>query len=183
MQEYNQFLVGGRPSVIKSSIKMQKRRIVDRTHRFLKFIYIKLFRINDSPQKIALGFALGVFLGVMPVTGPTDTLLLALLFRLNRASALLGCFLTNTWTTILTFLLAIKTGSYIMRTDWHSIYAACQQLLKHFHWVYLFKLSVLKILFPVIIGYIVISLFFAFLSYLFALIVVTKIKPKTKKII
>jgi uncharacterized protein (DUF2062 family) len=95
-------------------VRIQKRKIVDKTRRFLKFIYIKLFRINDSLQRIALGFVLGVFLGVMPVTGPTDTLLLALLFRLNRASALLGCFLTNTWTTILTFLLAIKTGFYIM---------------------------------------------------------------------
>ncbi len=161
---------------------MQERRILDKIYRFLKFIYIKLFRINDSPQKVALGFALGVFLGVMPVTGPTDTLLLALLFRLNRASALLGCFLTNTWTTVLTFLLAIKTGSYIMRVDWHSIYAASQQLLKQFHWLDLLKLSVLKILFPVLIGYIVISLFFAFLSYLFALAVFTKIKFKKQRI-
>jgi uncharacterized protein (DUF2062 family) len=163
--------------------RAKKRKIINKIFRFSKFIYIKLFRINDSPQKIALGFALGVFLGVMPGTGPTDTLLLALLFRLNRASALLGCFLTNTWTTILTFLLAIKAGSYIMGLDWHSIYAASQQLLKHFHWFDLLKLSALKILFPVIIGYIVISLFFAFLSYLFALVVVIKIKPKRKKII
>jgi len=160
--------------------RMQKRKIADRTERFLKLIYIKLFRINDSPQKIALGFALGVFLGIMPGTGPTSTLLLAILFRLNRASALLGCFFTNTWTTILTFLLAIKAGSYIMRVDWHSIYAASQQLLIQFHWFDLLKLSVLKILFPVIIGYIIISLFFAFLAYLFALIIVTKIKLKRK---
>ena len=163
--------------------RMHKREILDKIYRLLKFIYIKLFRINDSPQKISLGFALGVFLGVMPGTGPTATLLLALLFRLNRVSALLGCFLTNTWTTFLTFLLAIKAGSYIMGVDWHSVYAASQQLLKPLRWFELLKLSVLKIIFPVIIGYIVISLFFAFLSYLFALTVVTKIKPKTKKII
>ncbi|MGA2775299.1 MAG: DUF2062 domain-containing protein [Candidatus Omnitrophota bacterium] len=161
--------------------RMQKREILDKIYRFLKFIYIKLVRINDSPQKVALGFALGVFAGVMPVISLREAFFLALLFRVNWPSALLSCILTDNWTTILTFLLAIKTGSYIMGVDWHSIYATSQQLLKHFHWSYLLKLSILKILIPVTVGYIVISLFFAFLSYLFALIVVTRIKFKKRK--
>ena len=162
-------------------VRMQGRRILDRIYRFLKFIYIKLFRINDSPQRISLGFALGVFVGVMPVISLREAFFLALFFRMNWASALLGCLLTDNWTTVLTFLLAIKIGSYIMRVDWYSVYAASQQLLKHFHWLDLLKLSGLKIFAPAIIGYIVISLFFAFLSYLFALILVTKIKFKKRK--
>lgn len=44
----------------------KKNRIL----RLLKLIYIKLFRINDTPQKIAQGFGLGVFLGILPGTGP-----------------------------------------------------------------------------------------------------------------
>ena len=160
----------------------RKRKILDTSYRLLKFIYIKLFRINDSPQKVALGFALGVFTGVMPVISLREAFFLALLFRVNWPSALLGCILTDNWTTVLAFLLAIKTGSYIMRIDWHSVYAVSQQLLKHFHWSYLLKLSILKILIPVTIGYIVISLFYAFLSYLFALVVVTKIKSKKERI-
>lgn len=162
--------------------ELKKRKITDKFRRVLKFIYIKLFRINDSPQKIALGFALGVFIGVMPVMGPTDAFLLSLLFRLNRASALLGCLLTNTWTTVLTFILAVKTGSAIMKVNWHSVYAATQQLLIKFHWLDLLKLSALKILLPVIIGYIIISLAFAFLSYLAVWIVVSRIKLKKRSL-
>jgi uncharacterized protein (DUF2062 family) len=162
---------------------MQKRKIVDRIYRFLKFIYIKLFRINDSPQKIALGFALGVFLGVLPGTGPIASLFLAMLFRVNRASALLGCLLTNTWISIVAFLLSIKVGSVIMRLDWHSVHASYLQFIKDFHWVNLLKLSALKVVLPVIIGYFVVSFVFAALSYLAVIIVVTKMKLKRKKII
>lgn len=162
---------------------MQKRKIVDKIYRFLKFIYIKLFRINDSPQKVALGFGLGVFLGVLPGAGPIASLFLALLFRVNRASALLGCLLTNTWISIVAFLLSVKVGSVIMRLDWHSVHVSCLQFIKDFHWVNLLKLSTLKVILPVMVGYFVVSFIFAFVSYLAVIILVTKIKPKIKKII
>jgi len=162
---------------------MQKRKILSRIHRFLKFLYIKLFRINDSPQKIALGFGLGVFLGVLPGAGPIASLFLAMLFRVNRASALLGCLLTNTWISIVAFLLSIKVGSIIMGLNWHSVHASYLQFIKDFHWVNLLELSVLKVMLPVIIGYFVVSFMFAAMSYLAVIIVVTKVKPKRKKII
>lgn len=162
---------------------MKKRKIVDKIYRFLKFIYIKLFRINDSPQKIALGFGMGVFLGVLPGAGPIASLFLAMLFRVNRASALLGCLLTNTWISIVAFLLSIKVGSIIMRLDWHSVHTSYLQFIKDFHWVNLLKLSALKVVLPVIVGYFVVSFAFAAVFYLVVIVVVTKIKPKRKEII
>lgn len=162
-------------------VRVQKRKIIDKFRRFLKFIYIKLFRINDSSQKIALGFGLGVFLGVLPGAGPIASLFLAMFFRVNRASALLGSLLTNTWISIAAFLLSIKVGSIIMRLDWHSVHASWLQFIKDFHWINLLKLSALEVILPVIIGYLVVSFVFAVLSYLVVIIVVTKIKPKTKK--
>jgi len=164
-------------------VRAQKRKILDRIYRFLKFIYIKLFRINDSPQKIALGFSLGVFLGVLPGTGPIVSLFLAMLFRVNRASVLLGCLLTNTWVSVAAFLLSIKAGSVIMRLDWHSVHASCLQFIKDSRRVNLLQLSTLKVVLPVIIGYFVISFVLAVLSYLAVVIMITKIKPKTNKII
>jgi uncharacterized protein (DUF2062 family) len=103
---------------------------------FFRLLYIKLFKINDSPQRIALGLGLGVFLGIIPGTGPLAALFLALLFRVNRASALLGSLLTNTWLSIVTFLLAIKVGSFIMRLNWQSVYA-----------------DISKAILPLIVGY------------------------------
>ena len=82
--------------------------LIDRIRRTGRFLYLKLFRINDTPLKIALGFGLGVFLGVMPGVGPVVALLLAFIFRINRASALLGSLLFNTWSGIISLLLAIE---------------------------------------------------------------------------
>ena len=162
---------------------MKKKKTLDRIYRFLKFIYIKLFRINDSPQKIALGFGLGVFLGVLPGTGPIASLFLAMLFRVNRAGALLGCLLTNTWISVVAFLLSIKVGSVIMGLDWHSVHASYLQFIKDFHWISLLRLSALKVMLPVIIGYFAVSFVFAAFSYLVVVIALTKIKLKRKKII
>jgi uncharacterized protein (DUF2062 family) len=39
----------------------------NRLQRFFKFLYLKLFRINDSPQRIALGFGAGAFMGIFRV--------------------------------------------------------------------------------------------------------------------
>ena len=36
-------------------------RTTNKVARFFKALYLKLFRINDTPQKIAIGFGVGVF--------------------------------------------------------------------------------------------------------------------------
>ena len=45
--------------------------------RVIHFIFDKLFKINDSAKKVALGVALGVFTGFFPGTGPAAALFLA----------------------------------------------------------------------------------------------------------
>ncbi|MDD5669514.1 MAG: DUF2062 domain-containing protein, partial [Candidatus Omnitrophica bacterium] len=65
--------------------------------RFFKFIYLKIFRINDTPRKIAFGFGLGVFLGILPGTGPVASVIVAAFLHANKAAALLGSLITNTW--------------------------------------------------------------------------------------
>ncbi|MBU1869297.1 MAG: DUF2062 domain-containing protein [Candidatus Omnitrophica bacterium] len=153
------------------------KKIKNKILRFFRFLYLKLFRINDSPQKIALGLGLGVFLGILPGTGPIASLSLAFVFRINRASALLGSLLTNTWLSFVTFILAIKIGSFMLKLNWQETYSQYSEFLKSFHWADLFKLSVLKMLFPLLIGYLIISLALGLLAYLAALIIL-KLKRK-----
>ena len=90
--------------------------------------YERLFKINDSPQKIALGLGLGVFAGILPGTGPLAALFLAFIFRANRASALLGSLATNTWISFVTFVLAIKIGSAILEVSWLDVQAGWKKL-------------------------------------------------------
>lgn len=149
--------------------------------RFFKFIYLKLIRINDSPQKIAAGFGLGVFLGILPVTGPIAALFLALVLRLNRASALLGSILTNTWFSVLTFILSIKIGSAIMNLNWQETNRNWIRFLKDFSFLNLFKVSALKIILPIIIGYFIVALSVAFTLYLFTIIALICLKRSAQK--
>lgn len=148
---------------------------------FFKLFYIKLFKINDSPQRIALGLGLGVFAGIIPGTGPVAALFLAFIFRVNRASALLGSLLTNTWLSFVTFILAIKVGSAIMKLSWHDVYKDWVLFLKDFYWSSLLKLSILKIILPVIAGYFVVAFCLGLTTYLITLVILTQIRhePRT----
>lgn len=145
-----------------------------------KSIYGKIFNINDTPQKIAGGLGLGVFLGIIPGAGPIASLVLASILRLNRASALLGSLLTNTWISIITFFLSVKIGSAILKVQWQDVYYNCTVFLKTFHWLNLFKASALKIMLPVLLGYLVIGFALGFLVYLFTLITLTALRHESK---
>ena len=157
-----------------------KRKNNNNILRFLKLIYLKLFRIHDTPQRIALGVGIGVFLGIIPATGPIAAVLMALVLRVNRAAALLGSLLTNTWLSILTFFLSIKLGSSIMGVDWQEVQRNWMQFLKDFKVITLFKLTTLKIILPVIIGYFVVSFCLGIIAYLITLIIITRIKHEPR---
>jgi uncharacterized protein (DUF2062 family) len=148
--------------------------------RFVRLIYIKLFRIHDTPQKIAQGFGLGVFLGILPGTGPIAALFLAFLLRVNRISALLGSILTNTWLSVLTFLLSIKLGSAIMNLNWQETYKNWLRFLKEFSFAGLFKVSILKIILPLAIGYFIVALCAGLLAYLITFVIFAQVKQRVK---
>jgi len=149
-----------------------------RIKKFFELLYIKLVKINDSPQKIALGLGLGVFSGIFPGTGPLAALFLAFFLRANRASALLGSLLTNTWLSFVTFLLAIKLGSGLFGVDWQKLYADWASFLRGFNWSVLFKLSILKIILPVMVGYLLIAFCLGLLVYLTTFLVLKGLSPQ-----
>ena len=158
-----------------------KNVIKNRLNRLFKFIYTRLFLLNDSPQRIALGFGLGVFLGVMPGMGPIASLILASLFRLNRSAALFGSIMLNTWINFLTLILAIKIGSVIMGLNWNSVYAESVSIFKNFRFAKLFDLPILTVITPILVGYFVIAVCAAILAYLVVLIILKAIRHNQYK--
>lgn len=141
-----------------------------KTKAFLKGIYEKLVGINDSPQRIAIGFGLGVFLGILPGVGPIASLVLAALFRVNKAAAIAGSLLTNTWLSVVGFLLAIKIGAWATNNDWNEIANTYRELFKNFHWQNLFNTSFLNVISPLVIGYVLFSLVCGIAAYGVALL-------------
>jgi uncharacterized protein len=138
--------------------------------RFFRYIYLKLFRINDSPERVAFGLGIGVFFGVMPGMGPLVALFFAVILRANRAAALVGSILTNTWLSIPVFLAAAKAGSFISGSSYSYLHDQWHIFLKEFGWTALFKVSVYKLLFPVLAGYVVVSFVIGAAVYVIALL-------------
>lgn len=140
---------------------------------FFKSLYDKLAHINDSPQKIALGFGLGVFLGILPGSGPVAALALSFLFKVNRVAALAGSLLTNSWLSVVTFVLAVKIGSALTDQSWVGVYDKCKLILQDFHLKDLQHGVVIDILKPLAIGYVCVGLLAGVFSYLLALGMIT----------
>jgi uncharacterized protein len=143
-----------------------------------RILYERLFKIDDTPQKIALGMGIGVFSGIFPGMGPIAALFVAVVLRANRASTLLGCLLTNTWLSVVTFILAIQAGSVILGVNWRNAQQDWNYFLKDFSWPHLFKFSLLKLIFPVVLGYLLIGIIIGVFTYFLTLIVIRAKKHK-----
>ncbi|MCK9614573.1 MAG: DUF2062 domain-containing protein [Candidatus Omnitrophica bacterium] len=153
---------------------------LQRLKRLITVLYIKLVRTNDTPQKIALGLGLGVFSGILPGTGPIAAVFLASLARANRATALLGSLVTNTWLSFVTFLISIKIGSIIIGVNWQEIKEKWSLFVKDFTFVGLFKMSVLKMILPIMLGYLVVAICCGLLSYIAAILILSLRKRSYK---
>lgn len=126
----------------------------------------KFFLINDTPHKIALGFALGVFLGIVPGEGVTATIILSSLFGLNRLAATSGALATNMWSTFIVLPLAAQIGSWVFGENYQSL---MEQFKISHHLGYKFFLSkyvFFEIALPLAIGFVIVALAISLLSYL-----------------
>jgi uncharacterized protein (DUF2062 family) len=139
--------------------------MLEKIKGFLKIIYLKIIKIDDSVHKISLGFAIGVALGIIPGTGPLAALIFAILLRANRASALIGSLLVNTWFSIITLIPAAKIGALLFNLNWHKIYTEWLILFSSLRWQGLIKVSLYKIILPIILGYVILALGSALVAY------------------
>jgi len=142
----------------------------EKIKNFLK----QFFLIDDTPNKIAAGTALGVFLGIFPGEGIFSTLFFATIFRLNKLSATAGVLATNMWTTFLVLPLSAGIGSFIFRENYSNL---INQFQNYRHTdtvkeVILFSLSIFSdVALPLLVGFFIvagaIAIGFYFLLYSF----------------
>ena len=93
--------------------------MINNLFRAIKLAYLKLIRVNDSPHKIAMGFALGAFIGIFPTfwLGGVLSIVFCWIFRLNYVSAVLGAFIImNPLTTPVFWALSAFAGGLIFST-------------------------------------------------------------------
>jgi len=89
-----------------------------------------IFNVQDTPHRIALAFAFGVFMGISPFLGLhyIGGIFLAWLFRLNRLVAVIGISVNNPWTIVPISSFSVWTGAKLLNikqvlpdVDWGSI--------------------------------------------------------------
>lgn len=151
---------------------MKKFKSRNKFLRRIKLFYLKAVHINDSPQKIALGVAIGVFAGIMPAMGLLAALLLAVIFRANRAAAILGSAITNAWISFVTFLLSIKVGSVILGIDWQEVRRQWDYFIANFRLSSMFRLPISEVILPLVIGYLAVAALIGSATYILTLILV-----------
>jgi len=84
--------------------------------RPIKDLVKKLLHIEDTPERTALAYSIGVFLGFSPFLG-FHTLLgiaIAFLFKLNRVAVLLGAWSNIPWWLVPYYMVATWMGMWLM---------------------------------------------------------------------
>ncbi|MFN8092996.1 MAG: DUF2062 domain-containing protein [Vicinamibacteria bacterium] len=134
-----------------------------------------LLQVEDSPRRVALSFAIGVFVSFSPFLGIHTgmSLAIAFVFRLNRVAILIGTWVNNPWTiapvytagTLLGCALLGVSPASLGEIDWalhgRAFYAA---LLEGFR----------PLLVPFFVGNTIVAAVAAVVTYLVALRVLAR---------
>lgn len=82
----------------------------------LKKAYDRLIRIRANPREIALGFALGIFIGVSPTIGfqMAIAVFLAALLKWNKVSAAIGVWISNPLTVPIIYGITYLIGAKLL---------------------------------------------------------------------
>jgi len=88
----------------------------------LKDLVRKLLHIKDTPERTALAYAVGIFLGFSPFLGfhTLGGLAIAFLFGLNRVAVLLGVWTNSPWWIVPFYMGATWVGMRVtgFRIEW-----------------------------------------------------------------
>ena len=88
-------------------------------YRRFRYIYLRLIRLRDQPNELALGMAIGIFTGMTP-TIPLHTVVavaLALIFKASKITAAVGTWICNPLTVYPIYKYSYKIGSFILGFD------------------------------------------------------------------
>ncbi|MGB6166232.1 MAG: DUF2062 domain-containing protein [Geitlerinemataceae cyanobacterium] len=87
-----------------------------RFRRIGRYWYCRLIRMSDSSERLARGFAVGIFSGFFPFLGAQMfvALLLAIPFRANKLVAALGTWVSNPLTYLPLYLFNFKLGCTLL---------------------------------------------------------------------
>lgn len=131
--------------------------------RQFKLNLIRLMRLQDSPERIARGMALGLFIGMTPTFGIQMALALVagFLLRENKLAAVIGVWVTNPFTAPFIYGLEYETGRFLLGLPHPEMQIEfTYQYLQHIGW---------QVVVPLCLGSMIFSFVFAAVGYGFTL--------------
>lgn len=102
--------------------------------RTSRYYFLRLLRLKGSPHSIALGAAIGVFVGMTP-TIPLHTIIILILTLLTRTSFIAGLttslLVSNPLTYVPQYYLALVLGNLItpFQLDWERVKEVLELIL------------------------------------------------------
>lgn len=132
----------------------------------IKNFFLQFFTLKDSPHNIAGGVALGVFMGIVPGEGVMSTLVVASIFKLNKASATIGVLATNMWGTVVALPLATFVGGFLFGISPSHLSAEFNQTYHLGLKFFLSKAIFFDLALPLIVGFVISAGTIALIFYL-----------------
>jgi uncharacterized protein len=130
-----------------------------------------LFEIKDTPHRISLAFALGVFIGMSPLFGIHTVLgiLLASAFGLNRLATIVGVYITNPWTIVPIYTFSTWVGAKCLGIN---------NILPDINWKHISLIALLHDVSPLLMPFLVGTLLTGTISSLVSYIIIFRIAKR-----
>ena len=155
----------------KNKLKVNKSLFSINLKRASLFYFLKLIRVKDSKDKLAIGFACGSMVSFSPFIG--FHFLLAVIFayilRGNIIASLIGTFVGNPFTFPFIWIFIYKVGNIFFKNDQNfSLELTFQSLFNQGY----------DILIPMMIGSLIVSIPIWFISYFTVKFLMTSFKRR-----
>jgi uncharacterized protein (DUF2062 family) len=85
----------------------------------IRRLYERFIRIRGEPREVALGFALGIFVGMTPTVGVQTpiAIFIAALFKWSKLAAAIGVWISNPVTVPLIYSITYITGAKVLNLE------------------------------------------------------------------
>lgn len=98
---------------------MVRYTVSEKLKRFIRYWYLRLVRIQASPENIARGLAAGVFVGLLPVLPFQTIIAIAVAFavRGSKIAAALGTWISNPLNWVPVYMMFYYVGKAVVPFD------------------------------------------------------------------
>ncbi len=152
--------------------------------RQTKLNFLRFIRLHGTPEEVAKGFALGIFIGMTPTFGVQMPIAFfcAWIFRENKLAALLGVWVTNPLTAPFIYASEYEIGRLLLGMERLRLPGEYNlESISHLSWNILAPLCVGSFIFAVLFGSISYALAIRFIPELKALRIPRWPRPRIKR--